>query len=115
MYKLHIRNYILIAEHLGLAQGNRNWTEVTYRHPQFQCMLSSSRNVTHILSALAASNLCAAPVGELIISPSAIHHFISFISDIYIAPLQAFYSEALPTTPRTLNRSFTPKRMSNCM
>src|SRR5688572_26371024 len=38
----------------------------------------------------------------------------SFISDIYIAPLQDFYSEALPTTARTLNRSFTPKRMSNC-
>src|SRR5688572_31901002 len=45
----------------------------------------------------------------------AIHSFIhSFISDIYIAPLQDFYSEALPTTARTLNRSFTPKRMSNC-
>ena len=38
-------------------------------------------------------------------------HFISYI---YIAPLQDFYSEALPTTERTLNRSFTPKRMSNC-
>ena len=37
----------------------------------------------------------------------------SFISDIYIAPLQDFYSEALPTTERTLNWSFTPKRMSN--
>src|SRR5688572_26695787 len=73
MYKLHIRNYILIAEHLGLAQGNRNWTQVAYRHPQFQCMLSSSRNASHILSALAASNLCAAPAVELIISPSAIH------------------------------------------
>ena len=34
---------------------------------------TSSRNASHILSALAASNLCAAPAGELIISPSAIH------------------------------------------
>src|SRR5688572_8038496 len=43
------------------------------------------------------------------------HSFIhSFISDIYIAPLQDFYSEALPITARTLNRSFMPKRMSNC-
>src|SRR5678815_2190861 len=42
------------------------------------------------------------------------HSIHSFISDIYIAPLQDFYSEALPTTAQTLNRSFTPKRMSNC-
>src|SRR5678815_5125447 len=34
---------------------------------------TSSRNASHILSALAASNSCAAPAGELIISPSAIH------------------------------------------
>src|SRR5678815_1027981 len=34
---------------------------------------TSSRNASHILSALAASNLCAAAAGELIISPSAIH------------------------------------------
>src|SRR5688572_16698511 len=42
-------------------------------HPLFQCMQSSSRNASRMLSALAASNLCAAPAGELIISPSAIH------------------------------------------
>src|SRR5688572_24466448 len=34
---------------------------------------TSSRKASHILSALAASNLYAAPAGELIISPSAIH------------------------------------------
>ena len=44
-----------------------------------------------------------------------IHSFIhSFVWAFVIAPLQDFYSEALPTTARTLNRSFTPKRMSNC-
>src|SRR5688572_3523850 len=48
-------------------------------------------------------------------APEYLRAFIhSFISDIYIAPLQDFYSEALPNTARTLNRSFTPKRMSNC-
>src|SRR6218665_1563440 len=35
----------------------------------------------------------------------------SFIPAISIAPLQVlYYSEALPTTARTLFRSFTPKR-----
>lgn len=34
---------------------------------------TSSRNASHIFSALAASSLYAAPAGELIISPSAIH------------------------------------------
>ena len=37
-----------------------------------------------------------------------------YVWALVIAPLQDFYSEALPTTARTLNRSFTPKRMSNC-
>src|SRR5678816_3678195 len=37
-----------------------------------------------------------------------------YVRALVIAPLQDFYSEALPTTARTLNRSFTPKRMSNC-
>ena len=37
-----------------------------------------------------------------------------YVWTLVIAPLQDFYSEALPTTARTLNRSFTPKRMSNC-
>src|SRR6218665_1072527 len=41
--------------------------------------------------------------------------FHSFILAISIAPLQALYhSEALPTTARTLYRSFTPKRTGNC-
>jgi hypothetical protein len=38
----------------------------------------------------------------------------SFISDNYIAPIRNFYSEAFPTTARTLNRSFKPKSLSNC-
>src|SRR6218665_1595552 len=43
---------------------------------------------------------------------SFIHSFILAIS---IAPLQVLYhSEALPTTARTLYRSFTPKRTGNC-
>src|SRR6218665_3697679 len=44
------------------------------------------------------------------------HSFIhSFILAISIAPLQVLYhSEVLPTTARTLYRSFTPKRTGNC-
>lgn len=34
---------------------------------------TSSRKASHIFNALAVSNLCAAPAGELIISPAAIH------------------------------------------
>jgi len=41
--------------------------------------------------------------------------YMSFIHFRYLySALQDFYSEALPITVRTLNRSFTPKRMSNC-
>ena len=36
-----------------------------------------------------------------------------YVCALVIAPLQDFYSEALPKTARTLDRSFTPKRMSN--
>ena len=43
-----------------------------------------------------------------------IHSFILILA-ISIAPLQVlYYSEALPTTARTLYQSFTPKRTSKC-
>ena len=64
------------------------------------CLVLFMLNLDH-----AKDNMAQLGLGEFI-------H--SFISDIYIAPLQDFFSEALPNTARTLNRSFTPKRMSNC-
>ena len=37
-----------------------------------------------------------------------------YVWALVIAPVQDFHSEAFPTIARTLNRSFEPKRMSNC-
>src|SRR5688572_9212113 len=55
---------------------------------------TSSRNTSHILSALAASNLCAAPAGELIISPSAIHQARKDNRDALAAEIrESFYKK----------------------
>ena len=69
-------------------------------------------------------SLCCRPTldsGFFVYLSSSLSVFVfifihSFIPAISIAPLQViYYSEALPTTARTLYRSFTPKRTaSNC-
>ena len=47
-------------------------------------------------------------IPKAVTSPAFIHSFITFITEIYIAPLQGYYSEALPTLARLKRRVLAP-------
>src|SRR6218665_2342579 len=83
-----------------------------YKEMNHTCKMDySPRPEKNILSLFKEMNVNS----KMQYSSNTVNELHSFILAISIAPLQVLYhSEALPTTARTLYRSFTPKRTGNC-
>src|SRR6218665_1235292 len=64
----------------------------------------SSRVSSHLHHSLQASNLFLLHILHSPIQHNHYHFIHSFITEIYIAPLQGYYSEALPTLARLKRR-----------